>query len=68
MKEFENPFPGWIKALVAWVMCVWLALVLWVGRIPGWVGVGWLGVRGVGWWAWGWWRVVGSVRGAARRG
>ncbi len=35
--QFEKPFPGWVKAMVACVMCVWLALVLWVWRNPGWV-------------------------------
>jgi len=37
MKEFEQPFPQWVKAMVASVVCLWLALVCWVWKNPGWV-------------------------------
>lgn len=37
MKEFEQPFPHWVKTMVASVVCLWLALVGWVWKNPGWV-------------------------------
>jgi hypothetical protein len=37
MTEFSQPFPGWVKAMAASVVCLWLALVCWVWRNPGWV-------------------------------
>ena len=37
MKEFSQPFPGWVLTMVACVVCVWLMLVVWVWRNPGWV-------------------------------
>ncbi len=37
MTEFEKPFPDWVKYLAACVVCLWLALVGWVWKNPGWV-------------------------------
>ena len=37
MKEFEKPFPDWVKCMAACVVCAWLVLVCWVWRNPGWV-------------------------------
>ena len=37
MTEFSQPFPGWVKSMAACVVCLWLALVCWVWRNPGWV-------------------------------
>ena len=31
MKEFEKPFLEWVKCMAVCVVCLWLALVGWVG-------------------------------------
>jgi hypothetical protein len=37
MQEFQEPFPHWVKAMVASVLCLWVFLVCWVWKNPGWV-------------------------------
>ena len=37
MREFEKPFPSWVLCMAATVACLWIALVCWVWKNPGWV-------------------------------